>query len=158
MTVREEQLRRQIENAFADVPRPADDRIAYAPDAWETPELLSDFRGQHWKDLPVERVRQHAAHLSLLSPEALPYYLPAYLLAALTDFDVRDFLLSQLSIPDESNPDLRRDFQRRFDVLSSAQRNAIQAFLRRMGEEASGPVTRQHWTRALDAYWDAPES
>ncbi|RKH13039.1 hypothetical protein D7V97_06660 [Corallococcus sp. CA053C] len=153
MNAREEQLRRHIENAFADVPRPADDRIAYAPGAWETPELIRDFRGRHWKDIPVERIRQHAAHLSLLSPEALPYYLPAYLLAALTDLDVRDFLLSQLSIPDESHPDVRKYFQQRFGLLSSAQRNAIQMFLRWGRDEASGPAARQHWARALETYW-----
>ena len=153
MNAREEQLRLQIENAFADVPRPAEDRIAYAPGAWETPELIRDFRGQHWKGIPVERIRQHAAHLSLLSPEALPYYLPAYLLAALTDLDVRDFLLSQLSIPDESHPDLRSTFQHRFDALSSAQRNAIRMFLCWSRDEASGPITRQHWAQALETYW-----
>lgn len=158
MSVREEQLRRQIEDAFADVPQPDEGRIAYASDAWEAPELIRDFRGQHWKDIPVKRIRQHAAHLSLLSPEALPYYLPAYLLAALTDLDVRDFLLSQLSIPDESQPDLRKHFQQQFASLSSAQRNAIQMFLRWGRDEAAGPATRQHWARALETYWDAPES
>lgn len=158
MTEREEQLRRHIENAFAGVPRPALHRIAYAPGAWETQELVRDFRGQHWKDIPVERIRQHAAHLPLLSAEALPYYLPAYLLAALTDLDVRDFLLSQLSLPDESQPDLRKHFQQQFASLSSAQRNAIQMFLRWGRDEAAGPATRQHWARALETYWDAPES
>ncbi|MCY1044053.1 hypothetical protein OV208_22240 [Corallococcus sp. bb12-1] len=154
MSEQETPLRQQIENAFSSVPRPDDNHIAYASDAWETTELIRDFRGLHWKDVPVEQIRQHAAHLSLFSPEALPYYLPAYLLAALTDLDVRDFLLSQLSIPAESHLDLRTHFQNRFGTLSPEQRNAVQTFLRRMRDEASGPIEQRHWAQALANYWD----
>ncbi|RKG90725.1 DUF6714 family protein [Corallococcus terminator] len=155
MSAQEASLRQQIEDAFSDVPRPDDNRIAYAPDAWETTELIRDFRGLHWKDVPAERIRQHAAHLSLFSLEAIHYYLPGYLLAALTDPDVRDFLLSQLSIPDESHPELRAHFKSRFGALSPEQRTAVQMFLRRMRDEASGPITRQHWSQALETYWNA---
>ncbi|MCY1031136.1 hypothetical protein OV207_06680 [Corallococcus sp. BB11-1] len=154
MSAQEALLRQQIEDAFSDVPRPDDSCIAYAPEAWETAELSRDFRGMHWKDVPAQRIRQHAAHLSLLSPEALHYYLPAYLLAALTDPDVRDFLLSQLSIPDESHPELRTHFKSRFDTLPPQQRNVVQTFLRRMRDEASGPIARRHWSQALETYWD----
>ncbi|RKH70203.1 hypothetical protein D7W81_09650 [Corallococcus aberystwythensis] len=101
-------------------------------------------------------MRDHAAHLSLFSLEALAYYLPAYLSAALVDLDVRDFLLSSLTIPDETQPDLRAFFLRRFDRLSPLQKNAIRMFLTQMRDAVASPVSKQFWSQALETYWDPP--
>ncbi|RKH49680.1 hypothetical protein D7X55_02740 [Corallococcus sp. AB049A] len=149
-------LRRRIEHAFSGVPRPEKERIAYARGAWETPELVRDFGGRHWKDVPIEKVRDHAAHLPLFSPEALAYYLPAYLNAALVDLDVRDFLLSALTISNEAQPDLRAFFLRRFDRLSPLQKDAIRMFLIRMRDAEASPIAKRHWSQALETYWDVP--
>lgn len=143
MNARADQVRHQIEAAFSGVPYPGDDRITYAPDAWECAELAANFRGRQWKDVPVEVLRAHAAHLSLFSAVALPYYLPAYLLAAFDDLDIRDFLLSELSMPAPG-----------FAPLAAAQKNAIKAFLQCMRDEAQGDISRSHWSNALEQYWD----
>lgn len=156
MSPRDEQLRRQVEDAFADVLRPEKKRVAYARGAWETPKLVRDFGGRHWKDVPIDKVRDHAAHLSLFTPEALAYYLPAYLSAALVDLDVRDFLLSSLTISDEAQPDLRAFFLRRFDRLSPPQRNAIRMFLIHMRDASTSPISKQSWSQALETYWGLP--
>jgi hypothetical protein len=150
----DDDIRRHIEQAFADVPRPAKKRIPYARGAWETPELARDFGGRHWKDVPSRKVRDHAARLSLFSQEALAYYLPAYLFAALVDMDVRDFLLSSLTIHDETQPDLRSNFLRRFDQLSPSQKNAIRMFLIHMRDAETHPIPKQAWSQALETYWD----
>ncbi|MGE6760914.1 DUF6714 family protein [Corallococcus interemptor] len=152
----DDSLRQSIEHAFADVPRPEKKRIAYARGAWETPELVRDFGGRHWKDVPIEKVRDHAAHLSLFSQEALAYYLPAYLSAALVDPDVRGFLLSSLTISDETQPDLRAFFLRMFGRLSPSQRSAIRMFLIHMRDAATSPISKQSWSQALETYWDLP--
>ncbi|WP_375743339.1 hypothetical protein NR800_34495 [Corallococcus interemptor] len=152
----EDSLRQSIEQAFSSVPCPEKKRIAYARGAWETPELVRDFGGRHWKDVPLEKVRDHAAHLSLFSPEAMTYYLPAYLNAALVDLDVRDFLLSSLTISDEAQPDLRSFFLRRFDRLSPLQRSAIRMFLIHMRDASTSPISKQSWSQALETYWDLP--
>ncbi|WP_147447096.1 DUF6714 family protein [Corallococcus sp. CA054B] len=149
----DDDLRRLIEHAFSGVPRPEKKRVAYARGAWETPKLVRDFGGRDWKDVPIEKVRDHAAHLSLFSPEALAYYLPAYLSAALVDLDVRDFLLSSLTISDEAQPDLRAFFLRRFDRLSPPQRSAIRMFLIHMRDASTSPVSKQSWSQALETYW-----
>ncbi|HZI14264.1 MAG TPA: DUF6714 family protein [Myxococcus sp.] len=143
MNARADQVKQRIEAAFSGVPYPGDDHITYAPDAWECAELTADFRGRRWKDVPVEVLRAHAAHLSLFSAAALPYYLPAYLLAAFDDLDVRDFLLSELDTPAS-----------RFEPLTAAQKNAIKAFLQWMRDEAQGDISRTHWSNALERYWD----
>lgn len=149
-------LRRIIEHAFSGVPCPEKKHISYARGAWETPKLVRDFGGRHWKDVPIEKVRDHAAHLSLFSPEAMTYYLPAYLNAALVDPDVRDFLLSALTISDETQPDLRALFLRMFGRLSPPQRSAIRMFLIHMRDAATSPVSKQSWSQALETYWDTP--
>ncbi|NOK23187.1 DUF6714 family protein [Corallococcus carmarthensis] len=149
-------LRRLIEHAFSDVPRPEKKHIAYARGAWETPKLVRDFGGRHWKDVPLGKVRDHAAHLSLFSPEAMTYYLPAYLNAALVDLDVRDFLLSSLTISDEAQPELRAFFLRRFDRLSPTQRSAIRMFLIYMRDTSNSPISKQSWSQALETYWAPP--
>jgi hypothetical protein len=147
-------IRECIEQAFSDVPRPSKKRIPYARGAWETPELARDFGGRIWKDVPLRKVRVHAARLSLFSPEALAYYLPTYLFAALVDPVVRGFLVSSLTIHDETQPDLRANFLQRFGRLSPAQKGAIRMFLIHMRDAETHPISKQSWSQALETYWD----
>lgn len=102
----------------------------------------------------MEVVRAHAAHLSLFSAAAFPYYLPAYLLAAFSDLDVRDFLLSELEMPAPGDSRARASFLSRFRPLAASQKNAIKAFLLWMRDEAQGSITRRHWSNALVRYWN----
>src|SRR5690242_17182928 len=96
--MRAEQVKRQFEEAFADVPYPGDDLIAYDKDAWECPKLNADFRGYHWRDVPREIVRSHADDLALLSPAGFHFYLPAFVFASFDDSEVRGWLRSHLAV------------------------------------------------------------
>jgi hypothetical protein len=151
-----EQLQRHIEEAFALVPYPGDERIAYSRDAWECPELEADFRGRHWKSVPRETLRARSAYLPLFSAPGLHFYLPAFLLAAFEDADVRSFLLSSLEVADAGSgkEDLRDWFLRTFGSLTAPQKEAIKAFVRHMRDESRDEVTRADWSRVLEKYWD----
>ncbi len=52
-------LKQQIEAAFAEGPRPTDDRIVYNPDDWESAELANAFKGKHWKEVTPENLQYH---------------------------------------------------------------------------------------------------
>lgn len=143
-------------NPFAGVPYPGDERIAYSPSAWECDELNADFRGQHWKSVPRDVLRQHSDDLALFSLDGFRFYLPAYLFAALDDFwDVREFVLSHLTPPEASEGDSGQwaAALRRFEHLTLAQKNAVRACLEYFRDEASGDVSRAHVSEALVRYW-----
>src|SRR4051812_10652627 len=91
-------VKQQIEEAFAGAPYPGDDQIAFDPKAWDGPEINRDFRGLHWRDVPRKLLRYRWDDLPLFSPAGLLFYLPAYLVAAFDDLDIRDGLLSHFSV------------------------------------------------------------
>lgn len=156
MQSRREQLKQQVEEAFASVPYPGDERIAYAPDAWECEELNADFRGLHWKSVPRDVLRRHSDDLALFSIDGFLFFLPAYLLAALDDFwDVRGFVLSHLTPPEESEggSEAWTSSLRRFEHLTPAQKHAVRACLEYFRDEAPGDVSRAHVSQALARYW-----
>jgi hypothetical protein len=156
MTSRREQLKHQIEEAFASVPYPGDERIAYAPNAWECEELNADFRGLHWTNIPRDVLRRHSDDLALFSTGGFHFYLPAYLSAALDDFwDVRGFVLSHLTPPAVS-ADASGQWAsslRRFEHLTPSQKNAVRACLEYFRDEAPGDLSRAQVSEALDRYW-----
>jgi len=158
-----EQVQRQIEEAYALVPYPGDEGIAYSRDAWECPELEADFRGRHWRSVPRETLRARSAYLSLFSTLGLHFYLPAYLLASLEDYDgtlnedIRPLTIYGLTLSAEDTPLHRRLHESQlkdFAVFTPAQKRAIRAFLE---------YARDEWTdefpggdepkQALERYW-----
>lgn len=149
MSLTVDQLKAQIEEAFSDVAYPGDGQIAYSETARECPESNEDFKGKHWRDVPSETIRWHYADLPLFSPSGFQYYLPGYLLTALTDLKVRDFLLSVLSAVPEQDPVSRRLFER----LTPSQKNAVKAFLEFMRAEAKDDLTWEFWSQPLRGYW-----
>jgi hypothetical protein len=75
----------EISEAFADVERPR--RSLIAPhDCLECDEIRRDFDGQSWRTLDENVLRRHASSaLSLFSAEAKRYFLPAWLIRAISD-------------------------------------------------------------------------
>jgi hypothetical protein len=142
-------LKRQIEGAFAGVPRPGAARIGYDPDDWEASQLASAFRGKGWAELTPEELQLHS--WSFLSQEGLQYYFPAYLFAALEDHgNILPMTVHGLTLTDE--PELRRYRLERFDVFMPAQKRAIRAFLEYVRDEL-GDVVGDSAREALEAYW-----
>ena len=76
------QLATEIRRAFAGVPPPPRDGYVQhiCPEYTALEEAL---RGRAWQDLSFDTLFAHRDALPLLSPHALRFYLPAFLLAAL---------------------------------------------------------------------------
>lgn len=84
-----ELLRREIEEAFSDVPYPGDNNIV-SHKCWECDEILETMRGTHWKDWvtgPPENCRELMGALFLLTPEAYRFYFPAYLIHSIEYYE-----------------------------------------------------------------------
>jgi hypothetical protein len=88
---------RLIEQAWEGEPYPGDDRLAgkasYCPS--EYTYVAGFFRGKHWKDVTLEGLRSGYegppdACLAFMSAEAFRFYLPAFMLIAVRDYDRAD--------------------------------------------------------------------
>lgn len=85
-------MAREVEEAFADVPYPGDDKLITEPDVYPGIFVLPTFRGKHWREITPAMVRQHEFELSCLSPEAFRFYLPCFLIPILLDDPALDHL------------------------------------------------------------------
>jgi hypothetical protein len=157
-----EALKQEIEAAFTGVLYPGDDRIAYSNIDFDGSRLAAAFKGRHWKELTPDEM--HWNEMIFLSREGFHYYLPAYLLASLEDYngtlneDIRPLTVYGLTLSAEDTPLHRRLRESRlkdFEVFTPAQKRAIRSFLE---------YARDEWTdefpggdepkQALERYWD----
>ena len=128
-----------IEEAFSEVEYPGDERLVYDSSGkhLECAEVAAALRGRDWRELSVEELRYSPSNLFFMTPEAVHYYLPAYLRASVVSYGeaggIPDTLLWLLNDPGNSSHDpqvaglLRR--------LTAAQRAAIRSFLEFLRDE-----------------------
>src|SRR5260221_12598490 len=76
-------VQESIESAFADVPYPGDNGIADHKDCPECDDVRAHFRGASWRGHTVAELQQYQSVLPLFTPEALQYFLPAFMLVSL---------------------------------------------------------------------------
>src|ERR1044072_2347402 len=62
---------------------PGDDRIADHKDCPECDDVREHFRGATWRGHSVAELQQYQSALPLLTPAALQYFLPAFMLVSL---------------------------------------------------------------------------
>jgi hypothetical protein len=127
-------VQESIESAFADVPYPGDDRIADHKDCPECDDVREHFRGATWHGHTVSELQQYQSVLTLFTPAALQYFLPAYMLVSLgawSEADMIPFYILQMCLPSRPDADaaLRQHHEERFSVFTRAQRAAIAAYL-----------------------------
>lgn len=85
-----EPLKQCVAEAFADAEYPGDGNISIsACGCGECTDTRAFFGGNHWRDLAAsgQSLPTHWAGLSILSPEAWRFYLPAYLMVGLSGGD-----------------------------------------------------------------------
>ncbi len=80
-------LAEQIRAAFAEAPYPGDHELCGSEQGDEPAEYAMEFRGLCWRTLHPEFLARNYAALSFLSEGGFRYFLPAFLLADLTDYD-----------------------------------------------------------------------
>jgi hypothetical protein len=117
-------VRREIIDAFGDVPYPGDNKLVEDPlHCDDCKDLAEAFRGRHWNELTLEFLFERFRD-SLVSfmPEAFRYYLPGYMLLSLDYFYEGDTLVSSviysLTPPSPYGPDGKDDPSDRVDELT----------------------------------------
>lgn len=114
-------IEREIIIAWSDVKAPPSDCITVHR-CDECDEIAQFFDAKRWQDLTdVEQLRYNEAALTLFTPDAFHYYLPAFMLATLHDPAEADV------IPDGIRSNIKRE---RVGSFNPAQRDAVLRFLR----------------------------
>lgn len=148
-----EELRHEIEAAFAETKYPGDDRLVYdnSGDHLECNEVAAAFRAKEWRELSVDMLRRHSQSLFFMTPEAYRFYLPAYLIAALLDYDKADTISDSVVfslIPPSDDRDAE-SYRQRMQGFTSAQRQVIRSFLEFMKQHHGGDDALGNLDRAL---------
>jgi hypothetical protein len=121
-----------VEAAFKNVPYPGNDNLIDSSGHWESPEVVEAFRGRHWKDISLDTLFTHRLSLSLFSPKAFLFYLPAYLVAALLHSGEVDTLRENVSFlltpPDSAGPQMDW-FPTRVSLFDIRQKEAVRRFM-----------------------------
>jgi len=158
------ELKRKIGEAFNGVPIPARDRIAlHQCDSCAA--LRNAFAGKDWRSLDCGFLEQYFSKLPLLSPEALPYFLPAYLLCALAHFDpdniVAEFTVYHLTPSEPTDEDHADWWREKLRFFTAEQIAVVSEFMQLVREHEGfriylgdvGPKHdryRDHWARRWD--------
>lgn len=126
-------LTSEITAAFADVPHPGQN---IAPCNCEEcralqKDLHKDFSGSSWQTLTASFFESHFGDLSLLSPEAFNYFLPAYLVYALQNYnasDVWEWTIYTLT-PGKESENMSEWWRERLRPFTKEQMNVIYQYL-----------------------------
>jgi hypothetical protein len=109
------------------------DQSGYDP---ECMEIVSAFKGEDWKNISVEMLRNYADALPLFTPSAFRYYLPAYMLGAVDSYYALDVALDNVLFnltPPKKRSGWEWDFfWARAQQFNEEEREAIRSFLELM--------------------------
>jgi len=114
----------KIEEAWRDVPYPGDDKIC-PPKLYDDEGIPDYFAGTTWRDHTPVNLRYNSAAFTFFTPEAFHYWLPAFMIAAITDPKEADVILEYISwsVSDSYAAE-------RWPLFSQTQREAVAAYLR----------------------------
>src|SRR6266566_6246463 len=137
LAVRLAKLRESIHRAFADVSMPDVDAIT-GHDCEECAEIRAAFAGQHWRGMPDTLLEAHYSDLPLFSAQALPFFLPAFLLYSIQHFShdsqVTEHTIYHLT-PRKADHDVTHDYYRaRMRHFTDAHMEIVNEFLQLVRE------------------------
>ena len=123
-----------IETAFRDAPYPGDQNITTCKCA-ECEKIGAHFRNTTWQQHSLQQLQQHQTAISLFTPEALRYFLPAFMarsLGAWWDTCLIPFFIAQQFVPRAGTEDAlsRRHRDSRWAAFTPEQWQAVAAYLR----------------------------
>lgn len=153
-----DRLKGEIRSAFAHVPCPDPDHPLDSS-RWEgEAEVLRDLRRGGWRrwwDVPPEILGRNHEALNLLAPEALRFFLPAFMRLALDRHGSGGSPIGLLLVvltPGEKAA-ARRAFEGKFGDLDAPQREAVASFLRFWRDRLGDDLDANQARIALERYW-----
>lgn len=114
----------KIEEAWRDVSYPGDDKI-FTPDSYDDEGIVEYFAGTSWRDHTPSDLRAHSSAFSFFTPEAYHFWLPAFMIAEITNPEEADVIGEYIawSVSDDRGG-------KAWPLFSRAQREAVTAYLR----------------------------
>jgi hypothetical protein len=150
-------LKQTIEKAFRDVPYPGDDNITRCPyNCAECRRVATFFKGKEWTGHDAVELRAYHVALSLFTPEAFHYFLPAFMLVSLDHYEKGDVIPDAIRFHFEYSAEAKHHFAVRMSKLTMDQRNAIIDYLVAMEDKGAG--SSEHAIEALSEDEDFDES
>lgn len=147
-----ESVIQSIEAAFAGTPYPSGEQLTYraSPDEFY---IELDLRGQHWRGLHPDFLLLQQSALSFLTPDALRFFLPAFLIADLLDLgpDCVDFPLYGF-LAQRNGPHYGHTSER-FAPLTLAERWAAIYYLEFVAKRREDVYKKREVEMALENYW-----
>jgi uncharacterized protein DUF6714 len=105
----------RINGVFGRMPYPGDEHIVYDNSGahLECEEIKSALKGRHWRDVSFETLDELRSALSFLSPAGYRFYLPAFMVLSIVDFQradvIPDVVIRSLTLPRASDVDRIRE-------------------------------------------------
>lgn len=95
---------------------------------YDCEEISEQFSGKDWRDIPFQMLIDTYSALYLFTPEAFHYFLPAFMLASLSDDDdmLWGHILAQFCPSSTAHNELRR--RAIAGLLSDDQRSLVMSF------------------------------
>ena len=132
-----------IEEAFRDRPYPGDNHLASLepPVSFEYSDVTKYFKGKHWKEITWKSLEKDypgeaCSCLCFMTPEAARFYLPAYMVIAINNYDEADVVAStalNFLLPPPSFS--MTWWKERVSLFSQNEKKAIVAFLEYLKEK-----------------------
>jgi hypothetical protein len=110
----------------------------------------------HWEDVPDQLLEANDSVLSFVDPKGLRYFLPAYMVWSLRNFQTSESFshnhpICTLALSESGS--MRQWDLKRFEVFNDEQARAICRFLRFMAQQDEDIVCTNEASSALSAYW-----
>ena len=162
----------EIRNAFGDMPYPGTECIVNDLEGYdlERKQIREEFsRYENWQDVPRELLLYERDALSLFEPQGFRFYLPAYMLFAVEDYEGADIIpesiVHSLTLPD-AGTELYEFVRERLVLFGEEQRKAILLFLEYLEHSHAEDFTELcegGWSsitprRAIERWWNIFEN
>lgn len=121
-------------------------------DAQTCAQYRADDEQDDWQRLTPEALNACYSSLSFFDAAGMRFHLPAFLVAEIQGLYLQDLVFQLAHLNDYSRA--------QYALLSSAQRQAVRAYLLQLLDDERCAFDRPHILRALEEYWtdDAPGS
>jgi hypothetical protein len=117
----------------------------------EEEALYESLHDKKWSDIPTLFLKQFANRAVLLTPEAFVAFLPAWLMCAFEDEEVRSYMVYSFNPDTNSHQQLHESgIQRTIQAMGVAQRDTLKAFLTYCVEVERSAFVKNQARRALE--------